>query len=49
MNICFATVSYPLNGSATSGVGSQVQAIAHSLIDAGNTVSVLNLTKFERR
>jgi glycosyltransferase involved in cell wall biosynthesis len=44
MNICFATLSYPLNGRATSGVGSQVQTIAHSLIDSGNTVSVLNLT-----
>ena len=43
MNICFATLSYPLDGSATSGVGSQAQAIAHSLIDAGHTVSVLNL------
>lgn len=47
MNICFATLSYPLNGSATSGVGSQVQSIAHSLIDAGHTVSVLNLTTRE--
>ena len=49
MNICFATLSYPLNGSASSGVGSQVQAIAHSLIDAGHTVSVLNLTTKESR
>jgi len=47
MNICFATLSYPRNGSATSGVGSQVQAVAHSLIDAGNSVSVLNLTTKE--
>jgi glycosyltransferase involved in cell wall biosynthesis len=47
MNICFATLSYPRNGSATSGVGSQVQSIAHRLIDAGHTVSVLNLTTTE--
>jgi len=47
MNICFATLSYPLDGSVTSGVGSQVQAIAHSLIDAGHTVSVLKLTTKE--
>jgi len=49
MNICFATLSYPLNGGATSGVGSEVQAIAHSLIDAGHSVSVLNLTTEEER
>ncbi|HEY6231366.1 MAG TPA: glycosyltransferase family 4 protein [Pyrinomonadaceae bacterium] len=47
MNICFATLSYPRNGSANSGVGSQVQTIAHSLIDAGHNVSVLNLTTKE--
>jgi len=43
MNICFPSLSYPLNGEPTSGVGSQVRLLAHALIDAGNSVSVVDL------
>jgi glycogen synthase len=47
MNICFASLNYPMNGAATSGVGSQVQLLAHSLIEAGHSVSVIDLTDNE--
>ncbi len=43
MNICFPSLSYPLNGGPTSGVGSQVRMLAHGLIEAGNTISVVDL------
>lgn len=43
MNICFASLNYPLNGRATSGVGSQVQWLAQSLVKAGHSVSVIDL------
>jgi glycosyltransferase involved in cell wall biosynthesis/LmbE family N-acetylglucosaminyl deacetylase len=43
MNICFPSLSYPMNGGPTSGVGSQVRMLAHGLIDAGNTISVVDL------
>lgn len=45
MNICFPSLSYPLNGDATSGVGSQVRLLAHSLIDSGNSISVVDLAE----
>src|SRR5258706_8490960 len=43
MNICFPSLSYPMNGGATSGVGSQVRMLAHGLIDAGNSISIIEL------
>src|SRR5258708_10655590 len=43
MNICCPSLSYPLNGGPTSGVGSQVRMLAHGLIDVGNTISVVDL------
>jgi glycosyltransferase involved in cell wall biosynthesis/LmbE family N-acetylglucosaminyl deacetylase/SAM-dependent methyltransferase len=43
MNICFPSLSYPMNGGATSGVGSQVRMLAHGLIEAGNSISVVDL------
>src|SRR5258706_5135725 len=43
MNICFPSLSYPMNGGATSGVGSQVRMLAHGLIDAGNSISIIDL------
>ena len=43
MNICFASLNYPLDGRATSGVGSQVQSLAQSLVKAGHSVSVIDL------
>jgi glycosyltransferase involved in cell wall biosynthesis len=43
MNICFASLNYPLDGRATSGVGSQVRWLAHSLVQAGHSVSVIDL------
>jgi len=43
MNICFASLNYPLNGRASSGVGSQVQCLAQSLVKAGHSVSVIDL------
>jgi glycosyltransferase involved in cell wall biosynthesis len=43
VNICFASLNYPLNGHATSGVGSQVRSLAHSLVQAGHSVSVVDL------
>ena len=43
MNICFPSLSYRHNGKATSGVGSQVCSLAHALIDAGHSVSVIDL------
>ncbi len=45
MNICFPSLNYPINGCATSGVGSQVRLLAHSLIDAGNSISVVDLAE----
>src|SRR6266542_1659648 len=45
MNICFPSLSYPMNGGATSGVGSQVRLLAHSLIEAGNSISVIDLAE----
>jgi glycosyltransferase involved in cell wall biosynthesis/LmbE family N-acetylglucosaminyl deacetylase/SAM-dependent methyltransferase len=45
MNICFPSLSYPMNGGATSGVGSQVRMLAHGLIDAGNSISVIDLAE----
>src|ERR1700687_5014025 len=45
MNICFPSLSYPMNGSATSGVGSQVRMLAHSLIDSGNSISVIDVAE----
>src|SRR5882724_1919947 len=47
MNICFPSLSYQMNGSATSGVGSQVRLLGHSLIDAGNSISVIDLAENE--
>jgi glycosyltransferase involved in cell wall biosynthesis/LmbE family N-acetylglucosaminyl deacetylase/SAM-dependent methyltransferase len=32
-----------MNGGATSGVGSQVRMLAHGLIDAGNSISIIDL------
>ena len=43
MNICCPSLSYPVNGEATSGVGSQVRLLAHGLVDAGHTISVIDL------
>ena len=43
MNICFASLNYPVDGRATSGVGSQVQWVAQSLVKAGHSVSVIDL------
>jgi glycosyltransferase involved in cell wall biosynthesis len=43
VNICFASLNYPTNGGATSGVGAQVQLLAHSLIALGHSVSVIDL------
>ena len=43
MNICFPSLSYPVNGEATSGVGSQVRLLAHGLMGAGHTTSVVDL------
>src|SRR5882672_1244051 len=43
MNICFASLNYPLNERATSGVGSQVRWLAQSLVKAGHSVSVIDL------
>ncbi len=43
MNICFPSLSYPVNGYASSGVGSQVRLLAHSLIESGNSISVVDL------
>jgi glycosyltransferase involved in cell wall biosynthesis len=43
MNICFASLNYPINGCATSGVGAQVQWLAQSLVKAGHSVSVIDL------
>jgi len=43
MNICFASLNYPLDGRATSGVGSQVRWLAQSLAQAGHSVSVIDL------
>lgn len=43
MNICFASLNYPTNEGATSGVGSQVQLLARSLIASGHSVSVIDL------
>jgi glycosyltransferase involved in cell wall biosynthesis/LmbE family N-acetylglucosaminyl deacetylase len=48
LNICFPSLSYPLNGDATSGVGSQVRMLAHSMIDNGNSVSVIDLAESEQ-
>lgn len=47
MNICFPSLTYPVNGYASSGVGSQVRLLAHSLIDAGNSISVVDLAENE--
>jgi glycosyltransferase involved in cell wall biosynthesis len=44
MNICFASLNYPLNGRATSGVGSQVQRLGQSLVKVGHSVSVIDLS-----
>jgi glycosyltransferase involved in cell wall biosynthesis len=48
MNICFPSLNYPINGGASSGVGSQVRLLAHSLIDSGNSVSVIDLAETEQ-
>ena len=45
MNICFPSLSYPVNGYAASGVGSQVRLLAHSLLEAGNSISVVDLAE----
>jgi glycosyltransferase involved in cell wall biosynthesis/LmbE family N-acetylglucosaminyl deacetylase len=45
MNICFPSLTYPVNGYASSGVGSQVRLLAHGLIDAGHTISVVDLAE----
>ena len=47
MNICFPSLSYPVNGYASSGVGSQVRLLAHSLLESGNSISVVDLTEKE--
>jgi glycosyltransferase involved in cell wall biosynthesis/LmbE family N-acetylglucosaminyl deacetylase/SAM-dependent methyltransferase len=47
MNICFPSLTYPVNGYASSGVGSQVRLLAHSLIDAGNSITVIDLAENE--
>src|SRR5712671_1587678 len=48
MNICFPSLSYPMNGGATSGVGSQVRMLAHGLIDAGNSISIIDLAESDQ-
>src|SRR2546426_674012 len=47
MNFCFPSLTYPVNGCASSGVGSQVRLLAHSLIDTGNSISVVDLAENE--
>jgi glycosyltransferase involved in cell wall biosynthesis/LmbE family N-acetylglucosaminyl deacetylase/SAM-dependent methyltransferase len=47
VNICFPSLSYPFNGEATSGVGSQVRLLAHALVESGHTVSVVDLAAAE--
>jgi glycosyltransferase involved in cell wall biosynthesis/LmbE family N-acetylglucosaminyl deacetylase/SAM-dependent methyltransferase len=47
MNICFPSLTYPVNGCASSGVGSQVRLLAHGLIDSGNSISVIDLAENE--
>ncbi len=37
-----------MNGGATSGVGSQVRLLAHGLIEAGNSISVIDLAEGEQ-
>jgi glycosyltransferase involved in cell wall biosynthesis/LmbE family N-acetylglucosaminyl deacetylase/SAM-dependent methyltransferase len=49
MNICFPSLTYPVNGYASSGVGSQVRLLAHGLIDAGHTISVVDLAEKRER
>lgn len=48
MNICFPSLSYPMNGGATSGVGAQVRMLAHGLIDAGNSISIVDLVESDQ-
>jgi glycosyltransferase involved in cell wall biosynthesis/LmbE family N-acetylglucosaminyl deacetylase/SAM-dependent methyltransferase len=43
MHICFPSLSYPLNGEPTSGVGAQVRLVAQALKSAGHDVSVIDL------
>jgi glycosyltransferase involved in cell wall biosynthesis/LmbE family N-acetylglucosaminyl deacetylase/SAM-dependent methyltransferase len=45
MHICFPSLSYPLNGEPTSGVGSQVRLLARALTAAGHQVSVVDLSQ----
>ncbi|HXT63753.1 MAG TPA: glycosyltransferase [Pyrinomonadaceae bacterium] len=45
MHICFPSLSYPLNGEPTSGVGAQVRLLATALTAAGHQVSVVDLSK----
>lgn len=44
MNICFASLNYPLNGNASSGVGSQIRLLARALVESDNSVSVIDLS-----
>lgn len=44
MNICFASLNYPHNGNASSGVGSQVRLLARALVKSDNSVSVIDLS-----
>lgn len=43
MNICFASLNYPHDGNAASGVGSQVRSLARALVKLDNSVSVIDL------
>jgi glycogen(starch) synthase len=44
MNICFASLNYPHNGNASSGVGSQVRLLARALVKSDNSASVIDLS-----
>jgi glycosyltransferase involved in cell wall biosynthesis len=45
MKICYASLSYPSNGGAPSGVGSEIQFLAENLAPIGNSISVVQLTE----
>lgn len=42
MNICFASLSYPVNGETTSGVATQIELLAQALGKSGHAVSVVD-------